>query len=107
MSALRHAAVVAALLSCAAAAAAQIAPELWDRPRSAAAVMAQDAVRQAVAGYHGRAGSRLIIVHGARQEAQLQAEELRSWLTALAIDSARIELRADPAAGALRIELSE
>ena len=69
--------------------------------------MAQEAVRQAVAGYHARAGSRLVIVHGPRQEALLQAEELRNWLVALAIDSARIELRADPAAGALRIESSE
>lgn len=107
MSTLRRVAAVAALPYCAAAGAAQVAPELWDRPRSAAAVMAQDAVRQAVAGYHAQAGSRLIIVHAARQEAQFQAEELRSWLTALAIDSARIELRADPAVGALRIELSE
>lgn len=108
MSVLHHAAVAAALLSCAvAAAAAPVAPELWDRPRSAAAVMSQDAVRQAVAGYHARTGSRIVIVHGARQEALLQAEELRTWLVALAIEPARIELRADPAGGALRIELSE
>ncbi len=95
------------LLSCTAAAAAQLAPELWDRPRSAAAVMAQDAVRQAVAAYQARTGSRMVIVHGVRQEAQLQAEELRAWLVALAVDSARLSLRADPAATGLRIEVSE
>jgi hypothetical protein len=32
-------------------AAADLAPELWDRPRSAQAVMAQPAVRQVVAAY--------------------------------------------------------
>ncbi|MCW5576233.1 MAG: hypothetical protein KIT13_09075 [Burkholderiales bacterium] len=97
----------ALLLSCAAAAAAQVSPELWDRPRSAAAVMAQDAVRQAVAAHHARAGSRMIIVHGTRPEAQLQAEELRAWLVALAVDGARLSLRADPVAAELRIEVSE
>ncbi|MBX3650809.1 MAG: hypothetical protein KF771_05500 [Burkholderiales bacterium] len=97
----------ALLLSCTAAAAAQLAPELWDRPRSAAAVMAQDAVRQSVAAHQARTGSRMVIVHGVRQEAQLQAEELRAWLVALAVDSARLSLRADPAATGLRIEVSE
>lgn len=93
------------LLCCTAAAAAQVPAELWDRPRSAAAVMAQDAVRRAVAAYHARAGARMVIVHGARQESQLQAEELRSWLMALAVDGASLSLRADPAATDLRIEV--
>jgi hypothetical protein len=97
----------ALLLSGTAAVAATVPPELWDRPRSAAAVMAQDVIRQAVADHHARKGSRLVIVHGVRQEALLQAEELRAWLVALAVDSARLELRADPAATGLRIEVSE
>lgn len=87
--------------------AAEVSPELWDRPRSAAAVMAQDAVRQAVAAYHARAGSRMVIVHGGRQEAQLQAEELRSWLMALAVDGSRLLLRADTTVTGLRIEVGE
>jgi hypothetical protein len=97
----------ALLLSCTAIAAAPVSPELWDRPRSAAAVMVQDTVRQAVAAYHARTGSRLVIVHGGRQEAQLQAEELRAWLVALAVDSARLLLRVDPAETGLRIEVSQ
>lgn len=97
----------ALLLCCTCAAAAQLSPELWDRPRSAAAVMAQDAIRQAVAAHHARAGSRMVIVHGERQEARLQAEELRTWLVALAVDSARLLLRADPVATGLRIEIIE
>jgi hypothetical protein len=95
------------LLSCTAAVAATVPPELWDRPRSAAAVMAQNVIRQAVADHHARTGSRLVIVHGVGQEAQLQAEELRAWLVALAVDSARLMLRADPAVTGLRIEVSE
>jgi hypothetical protein len=87
--------------------AADVAAELWDRPRSAQAVMAQPAVQQAVAAYQTRGTTRIVITHGAGHEALLQAEELRAWLVALAIDGARVQLRADPAAAAvLRIEVN-
>jgi hypothetical protein len=88
-------------------AAADLAPELWDRPRSAQAVMAQPAVRQVVAAYQANSAARIMIVHGPRQEAQLQAEELRAWLVALAVDGARLQLRADPFAAVLRLEVTE
>lgn len=88
--------------------AANVGAELWDRPRSAQTVMAQPAVQQAVAAYQGRGSVRIVIAYGTGQEAQLQAEELRAWLVALAIDGARVQLRADPsAAGALRIDVTE
>lgn len=87
--------------------AAEVAPELWDRPRSAQAVMAQPAVRQAVAAYQASSAARIVIIHGSRQEAQLQAEELRAWLVALAVDSTRLQLRADPMAAVLRLEVTE
>lgn len=87
--------------------AADLAPELWDRPRSAQAVMAQPAVRQAVAAYQASGTAHITVIHGARQEAQLQAEELRAWLVALAVDGARLRLRADPAATLLRLEVAE
>lgn len=89
------------------AAAAELPPELWDRPRSAQAVLAQPAVRQAVLEYQQRSAAKIIIVHGVRQEAQLQAEELRAWLLALAVDGRRMLLRADAAASGLRIEVNE
>lgn len=85
--------------------AAEIAPELWDRPRSAQAVMAAPAIRQAVAAWQQNAAARIMIVHGVRPEAQAQAEELRAWLVALAVDGARVFLRADPAAGSVRVEV--
>jgi hypothetical protein len=84
---------------------ADLPPELWDRPRSAQAVMAQPAVRQAVAALQSRSDARLLIVHGTRPEAQLQAEELRAWLVALAVESARLLLRADASAATIRLEL--
>lgn len=87
--------------------AAQIAPELWDRPRSAQAVMAQPVVRQAVAAYQRKGAARIIIIHGTRQDEQLQAEELRAWLVALAVDSARVQLRADAATKGVGIEVIE
>jgi hypothetical protein len=81
--------------------------ELWDRPRSGAAVLAQPAVRQAVERYLAQPGSRLVVHHGPAQESQLAAEELRSWLAALAIDPARIVLRGSPqGAEPLRIEVT-
>ncbi len=89
------------------ASAADLGPELWDRPRSAQAVMAQPVVKQAVAAYQANSVVRIVIVHSARQDAQLQAEELRAWLVALAVDSARLQLRADPAVTTLRLEVTE
>ena len=69
--------------------------ELWDRPRSAHAVLAQPAVKQAVARYLAEPGSRLLIHHGLGQESLLQAEELRMWLMSLAVEAARIGLAND------------
>jgi len=87
--------------------AADLAPEFWDRPRSAQAVISQPAIRQAVTVLQSRSDARLLIVHGTRQEAQLQAEELRAWLVALAVDGARLQLRSDPAAVMLRLEIAD
>ena len=69
-----------------------LAPALWDRPRSARAVQEQAAVRQGLEQYLARPAARLIIHHGYGQDPLLQAEELRMWLMALAVDGARIAL---------------
>ena len=101
--------IAAAVLSALAmpAAAADVAAELWDRPRSAQTVMAQPAVQQAVAAYMAKGSVRIRVVHGPRQEAQLQAEELRAWLIALAVEGSRVQLQANPAVTGLRLELVE
>ena len=83
-----------------------VAPELWDRPRSARAVLDQPAVREAVRAHLAAAGSRLVIHHGYGQNPLLQAEELRAWLMTLAVDAARISLLNDVKPGeSLKIEI--
>ena len=71
-----------------------VPPELWDRPRSAQAVMSVPAVREAVQIYLANAGARLVIRHARGPESVLFAEELKAWLVALAIESSRITLDA-------------
>ena len=105
---LRSLAIVA-ITGCPVAALAQthdVPPELWDRPRTASALLGQESVKRAVVAALAQPGAQLVIHHGAGQEPLLQAEELRSWLGALAIDTRRIVLRSDRAAGAaLKIEI--
>jgi len=72
-----------------------VAPELWDRPRSARAVLEQPAVRQALDQYLAQPAARLVIHHGFGQEPLLQAEELRTWLMALAVEGTRVSLASD------------
>ena len=72
-----------------------VPPEVWDRPRSARGVLEQPAIRQAVSAWLAQPGARLIVRHGPGQETALAAEELRSWLSALAVEPGRIALRND------------
>lgn len=84
-----------------------IAPELWDRPRTGTVIMEQPAVRQAVRAYLAQPGAQLVIHHASGQEAGMYAEELNSWLIALAVDP-RTRLRSDLARGdSLKIEVMQ
>lgn len=85
--------------------AAEVDPGLWDRPRSAQRVMAQPAVRQAVHALQRQRYARLVLVHGDSPEAVMQAEELHSWLVALAVESERLHVRADAAVSGIRLEI--
>ena len=69
-----------------------LAPAVWDRPRSARAVLEQPAVRQAIELYISRPASRLVIHHGNGPDPLAQADEFRAWLMALGIDGARVSL---------------
>lgn len=83
-----------------------VAPELWDRPRSARAVLGEPAVRQSVHGYLAQPAARVLIRHAPTPASILEAEELRSWLVALAVEPERIALLGDLKAGAsLAIEV--
>ena len=83
-----------------------VAPELWDRPRSARSVLEQQAIRDAVRAHIALPGSRMIIHHGYGPTPLLQAEELRAWLMTLAVDASRISLLNDVKPNeALKIEV--
>jgi len=85
-----------------------VSPALWDRPRSARAVQDLPAVRQVLDQYLARPAARLVIHHGYGQEPLLQAEELRMWLMALAVDGARVSLINDVRANeALKLEITQ
>ncbi|BCB27746.1 hypothetical protein SKTS_26320 [Sulfurimicrobium lacus] len=79
--------------------------ELWDSPRSAALIVAQPVLQHSVAELLAHPHARLLIHHGASDEAVSQAEELRAWLIALAVDSKRIELNTENDARGLNLEL--
>jgi hypothetical protein len=80
--------------------------ELWDRPRTGALVLAQESVKRVVVAALAEPSAQIVIYHPAGQEQQIQAEELRSWLGALAIDPRRIALRGDARPGApMKMEL--
>lgn len=78
----------------------EVPAELWDRPRTARAVLDQENVKRAVLAALAKPEAQIVIHHGGGQDPLVQAEELRSWLAALAIDSRRTVLRADAAPGA-------
>ena len=85
----------------------ELARELWDRPRTGGVILRDPAIRQAVALALAKPQSQIVIHHARNQELLLQAEELRSWFGALAIDPRRIALQADVAADApLAIEVA-
>jgi hypothetical protein len=95
-------------LSCAGAFAqtAEVPSEFWDRPRTGALVLAQENVKRVVVAALAEPHARIVIHHPAGQEPQIQAEELRSWLGALAIEPRRVVLRGDLASGApMKMEL--
>ena len=84
----------------------EIPVELWDRPRSGRAVLAVPAVRAAMAALSANPELGLTIRHAPGAEPLVQAEELKAWLVAHAIEPGRIALRADGAAGqVLRLEI--
>jgi hypothetical protein len=72
--------------------------EVWDRPRSGRTLLVVPAVRDAIAALLAQPEARLRIRHPAGVEGVLQAEELRTWLIAHAIDPDRLVLQAAPAA---------
>jgi hypothetical protein len=85
----------------------QVPAELWDRPRSGRAVISVPAVRHALKSLLDNPGTKLTVRHPPDLEPTLQAEELRAWLVAHALEPARIVLRADlPPRQLLQLEIT-
>ncbi len=84
----------------------EITAEQWARPRSAAAIARLPELPGFIAAFDREPGGRVIVRYAGGDEGSLWAEELRSWLVALGIPSAHIELRPDlPQADKLLLEL--
>jgi hypothetical protein len=99
---------IVAVCACSAAAQTEVRTELWDRPRTGAAIVAEESIKRAAGELLAKPKSRLVIHHPTGQEPLSQAEELKAWLTALAIDSRRIVLRSGlPAAAPMKLEVIE
>jgi hypothetical protein len=99
---------ILAVCACSAGGQSEVRAELWDRPRTGAAIVAEESVKRAVGALLAKPQSQLVIHHAAGQEPLSQAEELKAWLTALAIDGRRILLRSGLQAGApVKLEVIE
>ena len=73
----------------------QVPAELWDRPRTGQLVLAVPAVREALIALEAAPEAKLTVRHPPGTESAAQAEELRAWLVAHAVEPARIVVRAD------------
>ena len=82
--------------------------ELWSKPRNAASILADKAIRQCVSPLLEDAGARLRLRHAPDEEAQLRAADLRWWLIALGLEPNRVALAEDrKATEPLILELTE
>ncbi len=70
--------------------------EIWSQPRSGEAFLHLPAVADTVRDYLRDLDQRILVRHPGTEEGELQASELRGWLVALGINSARIALIPDP-----------
>ena len=78
----------------------EIPQEFWDWPRSGAAALDLKPIRPCMEAYLADPGSALVLHSGQDGDSTLHADELRAWLVSLAVNPARISMKADlPAPG--------
>ena len=86
----------------------QVPAELWDRPRTGQLVLAVPSIRQTLNALLAAPEARLTVHHPPGAESAAQAEELRAWLVAHAVELARVVLRGDlQARQALQLEVGK
>jgi len=66
--------------------------ELWSAPRTGAALVRMEPLREAVTELMRRPGGHIVVRYPGGEAGQLWAQELRAWLVALGVASSRIEL---------------
>jgi len=84
-----------------------LSSQQWSVPRSGEALVEMPALRAAVQAFQEHPGAVLVIRHPGGDEGVLWAHELQSWLVALGIGSAQIELipgSPDPQSLALEVK---
>lgn len=64
--------------------------DVWTRPRDAASLVAEPALRGLLSRYESRGGGQVILRHPPGEQGRLWAAELQDWLVALGIPSADI-----------------
>ena len=72
-----------------------ITAEQWARPRSGGYVTGLKSLQEQLAAFERSTDNRLIIHCPGDEKGMLWAEELRAWLVALGVPSARIALKPD------------
>ena len=72
-----------------------ITAEQWARPRSGTYVTGLKSLQEQLAAFDRSTDKRLIIHYPGDEKGMLWAEELRAWLVALGVPSARIKLKSD------------
>jgi hypothetical protein len=73
-----------------------LTPDEWSRPRSGESIVQQPVLSALRQAFEREADSVIVIAHATGEAGQLWAEEVRAWLVALGISSARIRLNARP-----------
>ncbi|HSP00345.1 MAG TPA: hypothetical protein VLN90_02665, partial [Thioalkalivibrio sp.] len=71
--------------------------DTWSRPRSAEALVQLAPLRETVAALQADSRRTLLIRSPEGEQGELWASELRDWMVALGIPSARIDIETDPA----------
>ena len=73
-----------------------LTPADWARPRTGEALVRQPVLSELLKSFEREPDNVIVIAHATGEAGQLWAEELRAWLVALGVSSARIRLAARP-----------
>jgi hypothetical protein len=79
--------------------------ETWARPRSGDTWLHNPTLVQALAAFERMPSGVIVLAHAPGDDGALWAEELRSWLVALGVPSAKIDVKVDDAASGVTLDV--